>query len=53
MGGAAAVVIIVGAIIGAFLFFYFIPVGLWIQAWTSGAPIRIGTLIAKIGRAHV
>lgn len=26
--------------------FYFVPIGLWIQAWTSGAPVGIGTLIA-------
>lgn len=26
--------------------FYFVPIGLWIQAWTSGAPVGIGTLVA-------
>lgn len=43
---ALAVVIIIGGIIGAFVFFYFVPVGLWVQAWTSGAHVGIGTLIA-------
>jgi len=28
------------------MFFYFVPVGLWIQAFTSGAHVGIGTLIA-------
>jgi uncharacterized protein YqfA (UPF0365 family) len=34
------------AVIGLILFFYFVPVGLWVQAWTSGAHVAIGTLIA-------
>jgi len=46
MAGAVAVVVILGAIIGAFVFFYFVPVGLWVQAWTSNAHVGIGTLIA-------
>jgi uncharacterized protein YqfA (UPF0365 family) len=40
------VVIIIAIIIVLMLFFYFVPVGLWIQAWTSGASVKIGTLIA-------
>src|SRR5690606_15957137 len=43
---ALAVVIILAGILGAFVFFYFVPVGLWIQAWTSGARVGIGYLIA-------
>lgn len=43
---AIAVFIIMAGIIGAFVFFYFVPLGLWIQAWTSGAHVGIGTLIA-------
>jgi uncharacterized protein YqfA (UPF0365 family) len=35
-----------GAIIALGLLFYFVPIGLWVQAWTSGAPVGIGTLIA-------
>ena len=38
--------IIVVAIIGFFMFLYFVPLGLWLQAWTSGASVGIGTLIA-------
>jgi len=38
--------IIVVAIVGFFMFLYFVPLGLWLQAWTSGAAVGIGTLIA-------
>jgi uncharacterized protein YqfA (UPF0365 family) len=41
-----AVLIVVGGILGTIAFLYFVPIGLWIQAWTSGAHIGIGTLIA-------
>lgn len=41
-----AIIIIIGGLISLFLFFYFVPIGLWIQAWTSGAHVGIGTLIA-------
>lgn len=42
MGAIFAFVVVV-AIIG--VFFWFVPVGLWIQALVSGAPVSIGTLI--------
>ncbi len=41
-----AILIIVGGIVALALIFYFVPIGLWIQAWTSGAHVGIGTLIA-------
>ena len=41
-----AILAIVGALGFFFIFTYFVPVGLWIQAWTSGAHVGIGTLIA-------
>lgn len=34
------------SLFGAFLFLYLVPVGLWIAAWSSGAPVGIFTLIA-------
>lgn len=43
--GAAAVVLVVFGIIGFFVFLWFVPVGLWIQALTSGAPVGIFSLI--------
>jgi uncharacterized protein YqfA (UPF0365 family) len=43
--GTAAVAIIVVGIIGFFVFMYFVPVMLWIQALTSGASVGIFTLI--------
>jgi uncharacterized protein YqfA (UPF0365 family) len=46
MAAGIAVVIILAGIFGSFAFFYFVPVGLWIQAWTSGAKVSIGYLIA-------
>jgi uncharacterized protein YqfA (UPF0365 family) len=33
-------------VFGVILFFYFVPVRLWIAAWSSGAPVGIVTLIA-------
>lgn len=41
-----AIAIIVGSIVVVGMIFYFVPIGLWIQAWTSGAHVGIGTLIA-------
>jgi uncharacterized protein YqfA (UPF0365 family) len=38
--------IIVALIIAVILFFYFIPVPLWIAAWSSGAYVKLTTLIA-------
>jgi uncharacterized protein YqfA (UPF0365 family) len=32
--------------LGVILFLYLVPVGLWIAAWSSGAPVGIFTLIA-------
>ena len=37
---------IIGGVVLAFVFFYFVPLGLWVQAWTSGAHVGIGTLLA-------
>ena len=34
------------AFLGVIFFFYFVPVRLWIAAWSSGAPVGIMTLIA-------
>ena len=34
------------SLIGAILFLYLVPLGLWIAAWSSGAPVGIFTLIA-------
>lgn len=39
------VLALIGAFIGFFMFIYFVPVGLWIQAVTSGAHVGIGTLV--------
>ena len=41
-----AVTFIFLAFAALLVLFYFVPIGLWIQAWTSGAPVGIGTLIA-------
>ena len=46
MYGALAVVAVLAGIVALFIFFYFVPVRLWLQAWTSGASVRITTLIA-------
>lgn len=40
-----AIIVVLGASVGAVIFFYFIPVGLWIQAWTSGAHISLFALV--------
>ena len=34
------------SLIGAIMFLYLVPLGLWIAAWSSGAPVGIFTLIA-------
>jgi len=44
--GMLAVAVIIFFIVFASVFLYFVPVGLWIQALTSGASVGIGTLIA-------
>lgn len=43
--GALAVVIIIAAFIGVLVLFWFVPVGLWIQALTSGASVSIASLV--------
>jgi uncharacterized protein YqfA (UPF0365 family) len=40
------ILFVIGAVIFVLLFFYFIPVGLWISALASGVPIGIFNLIA-------
>ena len=46
MEGMMLLVVGVGALFGLALFFYFVPVGLWIAATFSGAGVSIGQLIA-------
>lgn len=46
LSAAPSLLIVVFVLVGLAIFFHFVPVGLWIQALTSGAPIGIGTLIA-------
>lgn len=48
MIGAEFTALVAGvvAVVGTALFFYFVPVALWIAAWSSGAPVGILTLIA-------
>ena len=41
-----AIAFIFVALIALMAFLYFVPLGLWIQAWTSGAHVGIGTLVA-------
>jgi uncharacterized protein YqfA (UPF0365 family) len=43
--GMAAFALIVVIFIGILVIFWFVPVGLWIQALTSGAPVSITSLI--------
>ena len=43
--GVAAVAVIVAIFIVLLVIFRFVPLGLWIQALTSGAPVSIGSLI--------
>jgi uncharacterized protein YqfA (UPF0365 family) len=40
------ILFVIGAIIFVLMFFYFIPVGLWISALASGVPVGIFNLIA-------
>jgi uncharacterized protein YqfA (UPF0365 family) len=40
------ILFVIGAVIFVLLFFYFIPVGLWISALASGVPVGIFNLIA-------
>ena len=41
-----SIMIVVMVLVAIVLFFYFIPLALWIAAWSSGAPVGIFTLIA-------
>lgn len=45
MEGAFLLLIVFAAIVGLFLFFYFIPVGLWITAVFASVKVTIGELI--------
>ncbi len=45
-GGLPALFLIALIIVGVAVFFYFVPVRLWIAAWSSGVPVSIFTLIA-------
>jgi len=45
LGTIALIVIASFVLLLAFLFFYFVPVGLWITAIFSGVRVRMGTLI--------
>lgn len=43
--GGTALVIILGLMIAASTFLYFVPMGLWISAVTAGVPLRVSELI--------
>lgn len=43
--GTAAIALIAIIIVGLLVLFWFVPLGLWIQALISGAPVGIGTLV--------
>ena len=45
LSGAVAVLMLVGIAVVLFLFFYFIPVGLWISAYFSGVAVSLLTLV--------
>ena len=48
MGGDSLMLVVMGVagLVGVGLFFYFVPVGLWVAATFSGAGVSIGQLIA-------
>ena len=46
IGGIGIILALFFILIGAALFFYFVPIGLWIAATFSGASVGIGQLIA-------
>ncbi len=46
MTGMLMLLIGVASLFALALFFYFVPLGLWVQAMTSGASVSIGTLVA-------
>jgi uncharacterized protein YqfA (UPF0365 family) len=45
LSGAVAVLILLGIAVVFLLFFYFIPVGLWISAYFSGVAVSLFTLV--------
>ncbi|MGH8065139.1 MAG: flotillin-like protein FloA [Candidatus Entotheonellia bacterium] len=45
LSGAVAVLMLVGIAVVLFLFFYFIPVGLWLSAYFSGVAVSLLTLV--------
>ena len=45
LSGAVALLLLVGIAVVLFLFFYFIPVGLWISAYFSGVAVNLLTLV--------
>lgn len=45
LSGAVAVLMLVGIAVVLFMFFYFIPVGLWISAYFSGVAVSLLTLV--------
>jgi uncharacterized protein YqfA (UPF0365 family) len=45
LSGAIAILILVSIVVVFLLFFYFIPVGLWISAYFSGVPVSLLTLV--------
>jgi uncharacterized protein YqfA (UPF0365 family) len=45
LSGAVAVLLLIGLVIVVVMFFYFIPVGLWISAYFSGVPVNMLTLV--------
>jgi uncharacterized protein YqfA (UPF0365 family) len=45
LSAVAVVILLIGVIVVLSLFFYFIPVGLWISAYFSGVPVSLFTLV--------
>jgi uncharacterized protein YqfA (UPF0365 family) len=45
LSGAVAVLMLIGIAVVFFMFFYFIPVGLWISAYFSGVAVSLLTLV--------
>ena len=41
LSGIALFIIVIGIVLLALLFFYFVPLGLWVTAYFSGARVRI------------
>ncbi|MGQ4807961.1 hypothetical protein NKDENANG_01327 [Candidatus Entotheonellaceae bacterium PAL068K] len=45
LSGAVGTVLLVVVVLAVLLFFYFVPVGLWVTAYFSGVPVSLFTLI--------